>query len=1217
MKLKILAVLIASLWALPAHAAVITTQEWTSLPGAPWSYSAGLSGQGAVIDAAPAGGSSPSGGGAIRMQYNAGTYSQSTPGGRAEYALSGQTDLYVGNWVKFSSGFVFHPVASKMVYLFTLNSSPCDTRDNFLLMTHFQNNNSVIFTQQLGCAPGTQNRFPNLNTVNIVAGQWFWLEYHARQNTVGKADGLIEVWINDVPVTSFNNVTHRTWNTTWGNMQLSPEWGGGGAATLTATQYVWFDHTVISTTKIGMPGGNQQQQDNTAPTPATLNSVTGGTAGWTNGSDANGIASTIVYRCSPAPCAATGSVFTLSGAATSWADPGRTVGVAYSYRLRQTDPTGNLSAFSNVLSDSAAASTSRSAPTITDDFNRANNADLGAAWDAGYTNVNKNAATLISNEIRGTAVNASDPKSAESNNTALPNDQWCKVVLGTFTGSEDRENGCLLRATAPPTINWYWFYARKTATNAPARNSAIVSHHTAGAGDSNLASDFTTVWGSGDTLIGEAEGTTLRLKRIPAGSSVESTILTVTDSEYSSGRAGVLLWMNTGGTLANSTITDFQAGGFTSASGAAISLDNISSSATGNTTNTISWSHTVGTGSNKELLIYTSARDTSVDADTVLSGCTVGGTPATIVRQDLNNSIAGVGIRTAVARFENPNGGANTITCTWAGLLSAYGVGSAISWFGVDQASPIDASAGGTGTGTAVSTSITTATDGAMISSVATGRGNTLTVGGSAIERVKRSTTGTVDAIGVSSLSKATAGVQAMTYTHDAAQEWSQTIVALKPATVIAIVEPKCATFAMDSTGLNVTFGSTIPTKLRIDRGSNSGLLLYQSELVVGTDIVGGRYSRPTSAWEPGLDFAGCHAINAAGVENKVDPNYLYVANDTNPPWSGPVDTAAVVMSGAFPSGTLPAGTIARDYGFLVDKGALCNASVTDQDFDLMELPMTVISGTASANKAGLTDNSTTTLYGRCSFTDLFGVVHKNTSSIVITLTVAAAPGDTTLPADVTNLVCTEQATCVWDPITGDATLLGYQISLSTDACSTFFFVGSTVTASFIFPQIAPGTAYCASVRGEDTAHNLSLNRSNQYPFTTPPIADVIPPSDMKNLRECGIFSESVQLCFEQGTDDRAAVVTLMEYCVGVGCTDFQPTKTQTNTTILATDLTPGTLNRFRGKFTDGTNVSKNYSNIAEATTFTLGPSQPHLTLPAGIDRGVVDKATSTSKLTK
>jgi len=187
-----------------------------------------------------------------------------------------------------------------------------------------------------------------------------------------------------------------------------------------------------------------------------------------------------------------------------------------------------------------------------DNFLRPDSTELGPNWEHGYTG-HTNVA-IVSNQVRSTVRNGSDPKSVELYTAAAPgNDQFCQITLPVFQGPIDREYGCIVRAKAPPTIGWYWCYARKNG----ARNAAIVLHNAGGVGNANLASDFTTVWGSGDKLICEAQDTELRLFRIPAGSTIETRLLTATDSRYKSGKTGLVLWMGTDGTLSNATADSF------------------------------------------------------------------------------------------------------------------------------------------------------------------------------------------------------------------------------------------------------------------------------------------------------------------------------------------------------------------------------------------------------------------------------------------------------------------------------------------------------------------------------------------------------------------------------------------------------------------------------------------------------------------------------------
>jgi hypothetical protein len=80
-------------------------------------------------------------------------------------------------------------------------------------------------------------------------------------------NGVLEVWINDVLQGSWTNLRWRDkQNNTWAHFLHSPEWGGGGG-TIPAEQFIWIDHTVISTTRIGRPGPSPTADTSAPPSP--------------------------------------------------------------------------------------------------------------------------------------------------------------------------------------------------------------------------------------------------------------------------------------------------------------------------------------------------------------------------------------------------------------------------------------------------------------------------------------------------------------------------------------------------------------------------------------------------------------------------------------------------------------------------------------------------------------------------------------------------------------------------------------------------------------------------------------------------------------------------------------------------------------------------------------------------------------------------------------
>ena len=247
-----------------SYAAVITTVEWESKPGSPWSYS------GTVVDCAVT--PSPSGGCALQMTIAAGTYASSTGGGRSEYQLPvSQTDVYIGAWHRYSSNFVGHPNGWKM---------------NFFTLTP---GSGICRNVSFGRYGGTFSVVPQIcwtdgsvayrNDANISAwdfnahrNEWHWIETHTKVNTPGVANGIFEIWIDDVLHLQYLNGKFRDAgdNGLIGIIQQDDTYGGGGS-TIVSTMYHWIDHTVVSTTRIGVPGGVQVPTDTTPPTaPSSL-----------------------------------------------------------------------------------------------------------------------------------------------------------------------------------------------------------------------------------------------------------------------------------------------------------------------------------------------------------------------------------------------------------------------------------------------------------------------------------------------------------------------------------------------------------------------------------------------------------------------------------------------------------------------------------------------------------------------------------------------------------------------------------------------------------------------------------------------------------------------------------------------------------------------------------------------------------------------------------
>ena len=199
------------------------------------------------------------------MTYLPGTFPTSTGGGRASYEGLSATELYVGHWFKYSPGFTFNPFSTKIDYMWVdSNQIATGTQAAFTIREQQQGTLLAVDVSIQGNGPlaGLPHTVYSDWNPKLQTGVWYWLEYHVRMNdVVGEggsqtdvvANGALEVWLNDVLQGSWNDLRWRDGaNRKWKTLLHSPEWGGGGG-TIPAEQYMWYDHTVISPTRIGMP----------------------------------------------------------------------------------------------------------------------------------------------------------------------------------------------------------------------------------------------------------------------------------------------------------------------------------------------------------------------------------------------------------------------------------------------------------------------------------------------------------------------------------------------------------------------------------------------------------------------------------------------------------------------------------------------------------------------------------------------------------------------------------------------------------------------------------------------------------------------------------------------------------------------------------------------------------------------------------------------------
>jgi Fibronectin type III domain len=263
------------------------------------------------------------------------------------------------------------------------------------------------------------------------------------------------------------------------------------------------------------------------------------TLNWPASTDNVGVTGYELERCDGVGCTAFVQIATPT--TTSYIDPSVAPGLSYSYRVRARDAVGNVSAYSPITT---------ATPTAVpgDNFNRANALDLGASWDAGYTDqwgANTNL-QIVGNRVRATT--ASRDATETYTGVALSNNQWAQVTVATATGTRAMAPRLLLRVSAPGTRAGYEFALGRGGIGFTSR----IGRWNAGV-FTQLAAENSTAWVAGDVLRAEADGTTLRLYRN------NGLVLVTTDTVIASGRAGITIYA---ATIADVELDDFSAGNF-------------------------------------------------------------------------------------------------------------------------------------------------------------------------------------------------------------------------------------------------------------------------------------------------------------------------------------------------------------------------------------------------------------------------------------------------------------------------------------------------------------------------------------------------------------------------------------------------------------------------------------------------------------------------------
>lgn len=199
------------------------------------------------------------------------------------------------------------------------------------------------------------------------------------------------------------------------------------------------------------------------------------------------------------------------------------------------------------------------------------------------------------------------------------------------------------------------------------------------------------------------------------------------------------------------------------------------------TTSGYSFNYTVPALSNRALIVAVGSRDTTSDADTVVSSVTYGGISLTQVNTQENGGAGATDVRSDLWILTNPTVGTASVAVTLAGSVN-QSVAVAGTFGNVDQSTSQDATSTGSNANAANATgSITTVTNGAVVVSAICHNNNTGLAGASSQYELVEEGDGTNYELGVYILEAPTAGAINTNITNSAAK-YGYCVMALRPS---------------------------------------------------------------------------------------------------------------------------------------------------------------------------------------------------------------------------------------------------------------------------------------------------------------------------------------------------------------------------------------------------------------------------------------------------
>jgi uncharacterized protein YjdB len=160
--------------------------------------------------------------------------------------------IYVSYWARESANWEGHEgsLTNKRFYIYTTTDVPSifismEGSGSGPLRPYIEGQN--ITTGGAGYGdPQNPDWGPNLvPTAEAVRGVWHNLELVAAMNSVGKADGYLDLWLDGVHISHYTGIMFQSSSPSWRLLHYTNLWGGGGG-TVAQTMWLDWDHLYIS-----------------------------------------------------------------------------------------------------------------------------------------------------------------------------------------------------------------------------------------------------------------------------------------------------------------------------------------------------------------------------------------------------------------------------------------------------------------------------------------------------------------------------------------------------------------------------------------------------------------------------------------------------------------------------------------------------------------------------------------------------------------------------------------------------------------------------------------------------------------------------------------------------------------------------------------------------------------------------------------------------------